>query len=120
MNTTRAQYKQDVKRVYYLSMEFLIGRTLSNALAALDLKDAAAAAVADDNDGPAAGFDGGPEKGGSGAWARGVRATALASTGANCAMKRSPYAATAAVFARRDVIVVASVSAIFGGDTQLF
>ena len=26
------------RRVYYLSMEFLIGRTLSNALAALDLK----------------------------------------------------------------------------------
>ena len=29
------------RRVCYLSMEFLIGRTLSNALAALDLKDAA-------------------------------------------------------------------------------
>ena len=28
------------RRVYYLSMEFLIGRTLSNALAALDLKGA--------------------------------------------------------------------------------
>ncbi len=27
-----------VRRVYYLSMEFLIGRTLSNALAALDIK----------------------------------------------------------------------------------
>ncbi|HLL18277.1 MAG TPA: glycogen phosphorylase, partial [Rubrivivax sp.] len=26
------------RRVYYLSMEFLIGRTLSNALAALDLR----------------------------------------------------------------------------------
>jgi starch phosphorylase len=33
------------RRVYYLSMEFLIGRTLGNALAALDLNDAAAAAV---------------------------------------------------------------------------
>ena len=30
------------RRVYYLSMEFLIGRTLSNALAALDLTGAAA------------------------------------------------------------------------------
>lgn len=37
MKTTRAQYAQDVKRVYYLSMEFLIGRTFSNALLALDI-----------------------------------------------------------------------------------
>ncbi|GGE63343.1 glycogen/starch/alpha-glucan phosphorylase [Massilia psychrophila] len=37
MKTTRAQYKQDVKRVYYLSMEFLIGRTFTNALLALDI-----------------------------------------------------------------------------------
>ena len=28
MKTTRASYAQDVKRVYYLSMEFLIGRSL--------------------------------------------------------------------------------------------
>jgi starch phosphorylase len=34
------------RRVCYLSMEFLIGRTLSNALAALDLREPAAAAVA--------------------------------------------------------------------------
>ena len=34
------------RRVYYLSMEFLIGRTLSNALAALELRDDAADAVA--------------------------------------------------------------------------
>ncbi|HZE91750.1 MAG TPA: glycogen/starch/alpha-glucan family phosphorylase, partial [Rhizobacter sp.] len=33
------------RRVYYLSMEFLIGRTLSNALAALDLRESAASAV---------------------------------------------------------------------------
>ncbi len=39
MRTTRAQYEQDVKRVYYLSMEFLIGRTFTNALLALDIYD---------------------------------------------------------------------------------
>src|SRR5579871_1164960 len=39
MKTTRAQYDQDVKRVYYLSMEFLIGRTFTNALLALDIFD---------------------------------------------------------------------------------
>jgi starch phosphorylase len=33
------------RRVYYLSMEFLIGRTLGNALAALDLGEAATTAV---------------------------------------------------------------------------
>ncbi|WP_322045985.1 glycogen/starch/alpha-glucan phosphorylase [Paraburkholderia sp. J67] len=37
MTTTRRQYDQDVKRVYYLSMEFLIGRTFSNALLALGI-----------------------------------------------------------------------------------
>ncbi|NDY90060.1 glycogen/starch/alpha-glucan phosphorylase [Ideonella livida] len=37
MKTTRAQYAQDVKRVYYLSMEFLIGRAFSNAVLALEL-----------------------------------------------------------------------------------
>ena len=34
------------RRVYYLSMEFLMGRTLGNALAALDLQGPAAAALA--------------------------------------------------------------------------
>src|SRR5688572_29433253 len=34
MDTTRRQYTQNVKRVYYLSMEFLPGRMLSNALLA--------------------------------------------------------------------------------------
>ncbi len=37
MKTTRASYAQDVKRVYYLSMEFLIGRSFTNALLALEL-----------------------------------------------------------------------------------
>jgi len=39
MSTTRRQYEQDVKRVYYLSMEFLIGRTFTNALLALRIYD---------------------------------------------------------------------------------
>ncbi|MDE1179715.1 glycogen/starch/alpha-glucan phosphorylase [Paraburkholderia sp.] len=39
MKTTRLQYEQDVKRVYYLSMEFLIGRTFTNALLALGIYD---------------------------------------------------------------------------------
>jgi glycogen phosphorylase len=34
----RADREAKARRVYYLSMEFLIGRTLSNALAALDIK----------------------------------------------------------------------------------
>ena len=47
MATTRAQYEQDVKRVYYLSMEFLIGRTFTNALLALDLQSTMRQALAD-------------------------------------------------------------------------
>ncbi len=39
MDTTRRQYAQSCKRVYYLSMEFLVGRTLSNGLHALGLYD---------------------------------------------------------------------------------
>ena len=39
MTTTRAQYAQDAKRVYYLSMEFLIGRTFSNAMLAVGLRE---------------------------------------------------------------------------------
>lgn len=37
IQTQRRYYDQDVKRVYYLSMEFLIGRTLTNALINVDL-----------------------------------------------------------------------------------
>ena len=47
MGTTRAQYAQNVKRVYYLSMEFLPGRTLGNALIALDLYDECQQALRD-------------------------------------------------------------------------
>ena len=39
MATTRAQDAQDVKRVYYMSIEFLIGRTFSNAVLALGIHD---------------------------------------------------------------------------------
>ena len=37
MKTTQEYYAQDAKRVYYLSMEFLIGRTFTNALLALGI-----------------------------------------------------------------------------------
>ncbi|GHU26224.1 alpha-1,4 glucan phosphorylase [Betaproteobacteria bacterium] len=38
--------KNRARRIYYMSMEFLIGRTLNNALSALDLRDTAEAAFA--------------------------------------------------------------------------
>lgn len=41
--STRATYAQDAKRVYYLSMEFLIGRLLKDALVNLRLDDKAQA-----------------------------------------------------------------------------
>ena len=47
MATTRAQYTQKLKRVYYMSMEFLIGRTFTNALLALELQDTVKQALAD-------------------------------------------------------------------------
>ncbi len=47
MQTTRAKAAQDVKNVYYLSMEFLIGRTFSNALIALNLKVSVSQALAE-------------------------------------------------------------------------
>jgi glycogen phosphorylase len=47
MKTTRAQYAQDSKRVYYMSMEFLIGRTFGNAMLALGLRERVRQALAD-------------------------------------------------------------------------
>ena len=45
--TTRAQYAQDLKRVYYLSMEFLIGRTFTNAVLALEMQNTVREALTD-------------------------------------------------------------------------
>ncbi len=39
IRTQETYYKQDVKRVYYLSLEFLMGRTLGNSLVNLNLVD---------------------------------------------------------------------------------
>ena len=39
LKTQRSIYEKDAKRVYYLSMEFLPGRFLSNALTTLDLQE---------------------------------------------------------------------------------
>ena len=38
MNTMRSYYREDAKRVYYLSLEFLIGRTLTNAMLNLGIE----------------------------------------------------------------------------------
>ncbi|MEM6972387.1 MAG: glycogen/starch/alpha-glucan phosphorylase [Pseudomonadota bacterium] len=45
--TTRRVYEGDQKRVYYLSMEFLIGRLLEDAISNLGLDDLARQAMAD-------------------------------------------------------------------------
>ncbi len=39
METMRTYHRQDVKRVYYLSLEFLMGRALTNSLMNLDIYD---------------------------------------------------------------------------------
>src|SRR5579862_49630 len=39
LQTRRAEYATDQKRIYYMSMEFLIGRALSNSLLATDAYD---------------------------------------------------------------------------------
>ncbi len=45
METQRSYYRHDSKRVYYLSMEFLIGRTLMNSLLNMDIHDACSEAL---------------------------------------------------------------------------
>ncbi len=45
METMRAYYVSDAKRVYYLSMEFLMGRAMKNAMLNLGLEPAARAAL---------------------------------------------------------------------------
>jgi starch phosphorylase len=47
MRTTREVYEQDKKRVYYLSLEFLIGRLLGDSLRNLGLMEEMQAAVAE-------------------------------------------------------------------------
>ena len=47
METMRSYYHHDAKRVYYLSLEFLIGRSLSNSLLNLGFVDECRAALGD-------------------------------------------------------------------------
>lgn len=47
IETQQTYYNKDVKRVYYLSLEFLIGRTLGNSLLNLDMQDSAQSALSE-------------------------------------------------------------------------
>jgi starch phosphorylase len=47
MTTTQNYYRKDVKRVYYFSLEFLMGRTLMNSLLNLNLDEPAKKALND-------------------------------------------------------------------------
>lgn len=44
VNTQKAERKNKARRVYYMSMEFLIGRSLNNAISAIELDQAAKSA----------------------------------------------------------------------------
>ncbi len=45
METQRSYYRKDIKRVYYLSLEFLIGRTLTNSMLNMGFMDSCDAAL---------------------------------------------------------------------------
>jgi starch phosphorylase len=47
METMRSYYRQDAKRIYYLSLEFLIGRTLTNSLQNMQIYEETLTALAD-------------------------------------------------------------------------
>ncbi|MBN2533164.1 MAG: glycogen/starch/alpha-glucan phosphorylase [Spirochaetales bacterium] len=47
IETQQAYYKHNAKRIYYLSMEYLIGRTLGNSLINLDLYNVVNTAIAE-------------------------------------------------------------------------
>lgn len=45
METMQSYYRNDIKRVYYLSLEFLVGRTFSNAMLNLGIQEQSKAAL---------------------------------------------------------------------------
>ena len=45
METMQTYYEKDAKRVYYLSLEFLVGRTFSNAVLNLEIQEECKAAL---------------------------------------------------------------------------
>src|SRR3989338_5649874 len=47
LSTKRSYYKRSVKRVYYLSLEFLVGRTLGNSMVNLGIEDECTKALED-------------------------------------------------------------------------
>ncbi len=47
IETQQTYYRKDAKRIYYLSLEFLIGRTLSNSVVNLDMNDSVYSALSD-------------------------------------------------------------------------